>query len=205
MLEEREDTRTRWTRRRNGRTVYADTEEHVALVLRTLGIDESVWEATLDAYAERATEADSPDDRLKALAEAFQSAFPTLPVPDLPVSVCPACSALAIKPCIARQSSPSSIVYGRCEVCGHGHLVAGASSPAIYEGDAYFRRRGMDGSGYDAYEAERAYRESKGTQLLDWLGQFCHFGSAPSFLEVGSGFGFTRKAAVSRGFRTEGV
>jgi SAM-dependent methyltransferase len=113
-----------------------------------------------------------------------------------------------MKPFIARRSAAQSspIVYGKCAACGHGYLLAGASPKAIYESDAYFRKRGLDGAGYDAYETERSYRETKGASLLAWLEQVCGLPStSPSLLEVGSGFGFTRRAFANRGFRTAGV
>ena len=206
MSDHQDETSSRWTRTRLGRTVHADSDEHVRVVLRTLGIDEMVWAATLDHYAATVQPGDSLNDRLEALGDAFRKASPRLLVPDLATSVCPACAALAMKPCVARRSPSAPIVYGRCEACGHGQLVAGAAPPTIYESDAYFRNRGLDGTGYDAYEAERTYREAKGDGLLDWLEQFLEPPlREPSLLEVGSGFGFTRQAAAMRGFRTGGV
>ena len=197
----------RWTRTRDGHTVHADTDGHVQLVLRTLGIEEANWAETLDAYAENVSVDHNVSDRLRTLGEAFRaSSSRVLPLPDLATSMCPACSALAMKPCVVRGGGVAPVVYGRCDACGHGHLLEGASPPTIYENEAYFRTRGSDGAGYDAYEAEREYREAKGRALLDWLGPICHLPSpARSLLEVGSGFGFTRRAAMTRGFRTGGV
>jgi 2-polyprenyl-3-methyl-5-hydroxy-6-metoxy-1,4-benzoquinol methylase len=198
----------RWTRTRDGHTVHADADEHVRLVVRTLGIDESTWAAALDRYAESVDTDGDLAHRLEVLASAFRAASTVAPpLPAMPASACPACSASAVKPAVARSSAAErpAMVYGRCAACGHGHLLAGASPTTIYESDAYYQTRAADGAGYDAYPAEREYRESKGATLLAWLESVCRLPPGPSLLEVGSGFGFTRRAAELRGFRTGGV
>jgi len=199
----------RWVRVRNGRTLYRDTDEHVALILRTLGIDEMAWTATLDRYADKARATDSVDDRLRALALAFHPASPhTLPVPAAAATRCPACAVSEMRPIVARRCGDGRppLVYGACSRCGHGYLLAGAAPSTAYEGDAYFRQRGGDGVGYDDYGSDRDYRQAKGARLLEWIEQEANIGSkAPSVLEVGSGFGFTLGAAMARGWRTAAV
>ena len=198
-----------WVRRHEGRIVYTDTDEHVALILRTLGIDEAAWTATLDRYADSVDATGPVSDRLDALAEAFRPASPhTHAVPVGGPWECPACAAKGGHPTLARRCADGQppLVYGACARCGHGHLLAGAAPSTIYEGDGYFQRRGADGVGYDDYRTEQEYRQAKGARLLEWIEQVAGLRShAPSLLEVGSGFGFTLGAAVARGWRAAGV
>jgi SAM-dependent methyltransferase len=199
----------RWVRVRNGRTLYRDTDAHVALILRTLGIDEAAWTATLDRYADTAGATGSVDDRLRALALAFHPASPhALPVPAAAAAPCPACALPAMRPIVARRCGDDRppLVYGECPRCGHGYLLAGAAPTTAYEGDAYFRQRGDDGVGYNDYGGDREYRQAKGARLLEWIEQGASIcAKAPAVLEVGSGFGFTLGAAMARGWRTAGV
>ena len=198
----------RWTRERRGQVLHADSDEHVRLLLRTLGIDEGAWAETLDRYADRVTAAASVAERLSALAEAFRPVSPyAAPLTPGVTSVCPACHAQALTPCIARRASAEQppIVYGRCGACEHGALLAGASAESIYVGPEYYRSQGADGTGYVEYAAEQSYREAKGKSLLDWIEGCVTLPASPSLLEVGSGFGFTRRAAELRGYSTSGV
>jgi hypothetical protein len=88
-------------------------------------------------------------------------------------------------------------------MCGHGSLIVGAVTEA-YNTNSYYEERRANGVGYDNYVAERGYREARAHQLLEWI-----FASAPcrprTLLEVGSGFGFTRRAAEALGCSTLGV
>src|SRR5258708_6905629 len=67
MTEQRGARGSRWTRTRDGCTVHADTDEHVRLVVRTLGIEEAAWESTLDAYARMVNPGESLTARLHTL------------------------------------------------------------------------------------------------------------------------------------------
>jgi SAM-dependent methyltransferase len=197
----------RWTRERRGHVVHADSDDHVHLLLRTLGIDEETWAETLDRYADSVAAGASVAERLSALAEAFRPAL-RYAAPSAPgaTSICPACHAPALAPYIARATSERPlIVYGRCSACEHGALLAGASSEGVYLGPEYYRSRRSDGAGYAAYAAEQSYREAKGNSLLEWIQSSASLPAAPSLLEIGSGFGFTRRAAELRGYRTKGV
>ena len=198
----------RWTRERRGQVLHADSDDHVRLLLRTLDIDEQTWAETLDRYADSVAGGASVAERLSALAEAFRPAS-RCAAPSAPseTSICPACHAQALAPYIARRASSEQppIVYGRCSACEHGALLAGASSEGVYLGPEYYRSRRSDGAGYAGYAAEQSYREAKGDSLLDWIQRSASLPAAPSLLEVGSGFGFTRRAAERRGYRTKGV
>jgi 2-polyprenyl-3-methyl-5-hydroxy-6-metoxy-1,4-benzoquinol methylase len=189
--------------------LHADNDEHVRLLVRTLGIDEAAWSATLDRYAAQVRAGASVAERLSALTEAFRPASPhSAPLPPADCSTCPACLAPTSIPCVARRAGAGQepCVYGRCSACGHGALLAGASSAAIYQGADYYRSRRPDGAGYADYAREQAYREAKGASLLEWLeSSVAGLPAAPALLEVGSGFGFTRRAAERRGYRTGGV
>jgi SAM-dependent methyltransferase len=199
----------RWVRARGGRILHADTAEHVGLITRTLRIDEATWAAVLDRYAERIDSSATTLDRLTAFAHAFRAASPpAVALPSLAELVCSACRAGGVRATLARRSGGGRppMVYGVCGKCGHGHLLGGAAPSSVYESDGYFQKRGADGVGYDAYEAEQTYREAKGARLLEWITRTAPLCSkTPSLLEVGSGFGFTLGAAAARGWRTIGV
>jgi SAM-dependent methyltransferase len=94
--------------------------------------------------------------------------------------------------------------YGVCEGCGHALLLAGAADGAVYASPAYYQTQGTDGVGYSAYEGEREYREAKADRLLQWAMAATQL-APTTLLEVGSGFGFTRRAAERLGLRTAGV
>jgi SAM-dependent methyltransferase len=198
----------RWTRERRGQVVHADSDEHVRLVLRTLGVDAETWAETLDVYADHVAPGASVAQRLSTLAEAFRRASRCAPpLTSGATSTCPACRAPALAPYIARRTTSEQppIIYGRCGACDHGALLAGASSESVYCEPDYYRSRRPDGAGYAAYAAEQSYREGKGKSLLDWIQRSVVLPASPSLLEVGSGFGFTRRAAELRGYRTNGV
>lgn len=196
---------TRWTRTSGERPAYADSTEHVALITRTLGIDEAQWSATLDRYCELLVPEANVEQRLKALSAAFSAVAPyAAETPGWAAVSCVVCSTGAVTPVVAKRASPTTLVYGRCAQCGHGQRLAGPAVDGIYQSDAYYRQRSADGSGYAAYAAERAYREAKGARLLDALQ--ARVGSTPSsLLEVGSGFGYTLAAAAGRGWQSQGV
>jgi SAM-dependent methyltransferase len=199
----------RWSRYRDGRLVYHDTDDHVALILRTLGIDEAAWTATLDRYADRLGATPSVTERLAAITEAFRPASPrAAPMPASAPSACPACAKNEMRPLLARGGIEGRplLVYGACAHCRHGLLLAGAAPSTIYENGDYYERRCLDGVGYDGYREEQEYRQAKGARLLDWIERATDLRSmTPSLLEVGSGFGFTLEAAKARGWRTTGI
>jgi SAM-dependent methyltransferase len=196
----------RWTRSRGRHVVHADSSEHVRLIARTLGISETTWAETLDRYGRSVDPRAGVVARLAALADAFRPASRSLVPPSGRAHACPACGSTAMRPFIARRSGTSDMVYGRCGECLHGRLLAGAALSSVYGRDDYYEHRGSNGVGYDDYAADRAYRETKGARLLDAVMATGKIrASAPSLLEVGSGFGFTRRAAAVRGWRTQGV
>ena len=202
--------RTDWHITRDGDVLHNDEAEHVALVLRTLRIDEATFRRVLAEYASRC---DDSSPRLKALAAAY-AAFSPHEVSFSPARSefpCPACHAIAVEKVVARRapdevqsSDDAALVYGRCAQCGHGVLLSPAAPQSVYQHDDYYAARGAGGAGYENYERERVYRETKGGRLLDWIETAA--GRAPrSLLEVGSGYGFTRRAAEQRGIPTAGV
>lgn len=191
-----------WSRWTQGRVVYTDSADHVALIVRTLGIETAVWQATLDAYAARLGPDADVAERLQTLTESFMQAarLPAAP-PGAALVGCACCSATSMRAIVERPGA-ESLLFGRCDECGHGQLLTPPSSKP-YESAGYYRRRAEDGSGYAAYATEREYREAKAAQLFDALGTA---GLRPaSMLEVGSGFGFSRRAAERRGIRSLGV
>lgn len=192
----------RWARRVRDRVVHQDSEAHVALVLRTLGVDEALFRRALDAHV---LERERGADTLAALAAAWSGLAPhTAPLPSLPPSVCPACGARDVAPWLARGvSGAPALVLGRCGKCGHGVTLAGGAGAEVYDA-RYYASRDPGGAGYADYSGEQSYREAKGERVLDFV-QARGMRPLASLLEVGSGFGFTRRAAERRGWRTAGV
>ena len=198
-----------WHITRDGDVLHDDEAKHVALVLHTLRIDEATFRRVLAEYARRC---DDSSAHLKALAAAYAVCSPheVSFSPARSESPCPACHAIAIEKVVARRApdemrnGDAALVYGRCAQCGHGVLLSPAAPQSLYQHDAYYTERGACGAGYENYEQERVYRETKGGRLLDWIETAA--GRAPrSLLEVGSGYGFTRRAAEQRGIPTAGV
>lgn len=197
-----------WLREVGGLTLHQDSGEHVALVLRILDVSEDVWCCMIRGYAERwSRQCHDLDTRAQVLGQAYSSCSPyvTALTVGAPKS-CPVCRTGMIVSAYARsvRAKNTSLQYGRCGFCGHGLLLSPPAAAPIYQEPRYYARRRPDGSGYEAYEAERVYRESKAARLLDWTRQTSGI-SSRSLLEVGSGLGFTRKAAQDRGLTTQGV
>jgi SAM-dependent methyltransferase len=192
-----------WTRWSAGRVVHADSTEHVHLVAETLGIDVRAWAEVLDRYAALVEPGSSVAERLQTLRHAFCSSAPyTGKLPELEPSGCACCRSLEVRPVVVRKAATTELVYGRCGACGHGQLLRGAAEQPYLDA-RYYQERSRDGSGYQNYQAERDYREAKAKKLL---GQLEASGpGARSLLEVGSGFGYTRNAAESRGLKSAGV
>jgi SAM-dependent methyltransferase len=194
-------------------------------------VPEGVWAATLADYeAELATgdssELELPDSllsgearrRLCAFARAYRRHSPhEAPLASRSPAACPACSALAVRPSHARHASRTAVAsppepvaralqYGRCDACGHGVLFDRdlALLERSYGSADYYQSRDGQGTGYDAYGNEAAYREAKAARLL---ARVSNATSRPlrTLLEVGSGFGYTRAVAERSGLRTTGV
>lgn len=174
--------------RLEGLRVFEDTDEHVALVTKTLRIAD--WSAVVQRWCDETPASASVEQRLSVLARSFAAPLPPRSAP------CPLCDGSA-----AACSDDGVLTMGRCSTCGHGVLLRGAAPPSTYDA-RYYETKRTDGAGYDAYAAEREYREQKGRRLIERL-RALH--PARTLLEVGSGFGFTRAAAEGFGLRTTGV
>lgn len=175
----------------DGRRRFEDDDAHVALVARTLRLEPSAWRDIVARWCE-AGSAEAPEsERLDDLTVALQ--------PRAPASLtrpCLVCGATA------RCCDDDGVLrWLRCETCGHGALLDGTAPR--YDA-AYYATRSPTGVGYDAYLAEREYREGKGNALVTGLIER-HGGRPRTLLEVGSGFGFTRAAAQRLGLVTTGV
>ncbi len=175
--------------RLEGLRVFEDGDEHVALVTRTLRIAD--WSAVVQRWCDETPVSASVEQRLSVLARSFTAPLPPRSAP------CPLCDGSA-----TACSDDGVLTMGRCSTCGHGVLLRGAAPPSTY-GARYYETKRTDGAGYDAYGAEREYREQKGQRLIERL-RALH-PTARTLLEVGSGFGFTRAAAEGLGLRTTGV
>lgn len=174
-----------------GRRRFEDDDAHVALVTRTLKLEPAAWRDVVARWCE-AGPADAPEARrLDDLKVALQQP-PAAPI----TRACLVCGGPA------RCCDDDGVLrWLCCESCGHGGLLDGTAPR--YDA-AYYATRTPTGVGYDAYLAERAYREKKGRTLVAEL--IDRHGASPrTLLEVGSGFGFTRAAAQGLGLVTTGV
>jgi len=181
--------------------------EWLTLVLRTLRIDEACWRRLVDGYiAECPDGNESLASRIRVLGQIWRSIAPSEAVLDESfeyVRGCPVCKTDAVTVVAARQQEAASpLVYGSCGVCGLGVLLQGGANSSIYSQPDYYRRR--KDAGYDNYLAEHRYRESKGQRLVEWI-QKRTGRPLRTFLEIGSGFGYTRAGAEHLGFKTAGV
>ena len=197
-----------WIRHVADHAVHQDTAEHLALVLRVLGISEETWRCLIDRYAASWTpNCLDLDVRAELLGRAYSACSAIVTEPDSTESVsCPICSSGVISPAYARKVGVevSNLQYGRCDSCGHGLLLSQPVDAPVYKGRSYYSERRRDGVGYDAYEQEKTYREEKAGRLFNWIDHATGVCSG-RLLEVGSGLGFSRKAAQDRGFVTNGV
>jgi len=175
---------------------FHDTDEHRALVQRTLGVSAAQWDSVVGTFRASTSEETTVEARLAALTQAFASVVPPAKLRTASER-CPVCGA-TVHPC----ADDGQLLFGACEACGHGVLLLGAAAPTVYD-DRYYRER-RSGAGYERYREEQTYRETKGRRIVERL--MARHGAAPrTLLEVGSGFGFTRAAAESLGLSTAGV
>lgn len=201
-------------REHEGDRLYADDEAHIALVLRTLRIDEPRWRRTVDGYTARcaAAAAAAPldvDRRLQVLGAAYRAATPTgeEDLPQRAPAECPSCGADELVPAYARsrrEAPDAAFAYAQCRACGHALLLDARVPTEAYASPAYYQLQTAAGVGYDDYASERAYREAKGRRLFEGVFSVLRT-PARSLLEVGSGFGFTRAAAHALGLHSLGV
>lgn len=183
--------------RRSGRRAFEDDDAHVALVTKTLRLDEPAWAQVVQRWCDETAPDADVDARLRALRGTFAKVGAPATAPAVR-AVCRLCQG-EVKAC----TYDGRLLTGRCEACGHGVLLAGAAPPSVYDA-RYYEAKHDDGAGYDAYLAEREYREEKGRRLVSRLFS-AHGGPVRTLLEVGSGFGFTRAGARSLGLDTAGV
>lgn len=181
-----------------GVRTFEDDDAHVALVLRTLRLEEATWRGVIQRWCDAGPAGQDVDSRLLQLRRAFDEVLSPAPLRQSGgLGTCPLCSG-AVLAC----TDDGRLLMGRCSACGHGVLLAGAADATTYDA-RYYETKRDDGAGYERYLAERGYRERKGHALLTRLER--RGPGAKTLLEVGSGFGFTRAAAAKRGLTTTGV
>lgn len=183
--------------------------KRLSLITRTLRIEESHWRLFENEFAARFPDRSGTlDQRISMLKQVWRSISPHEDI--LAESfeherLCPVCSAEAVSPVTARrQNFAPSLVYGACESCGLGILLQGASDGGIYSDGNYYEQQDSGGAGYHNYLEDRSYRESKGLRIVEWIKQRARR-PLRTFLEIGSGFGFTRAAAESLELITAGI
>lgn len=186
-----------------------DKEEHVALVLRTLGIDEDCWRRLVDGFGAECSSAEkSLTQRIAILKQLWRSVSPHEAPQDDSFEYdrrCPVCGASSVDVVATRrQAGAFPLVYGACGDCGLGVLLRGGTESSIYNRPEYYLRQDGDRAGYENYLAEQSYRETKGRRLIEWM--LARAGRPlRTLLEIGSGFGFTRAAGERLGLATSGV
>jgi protein-L-isoaspartate O-methyltransferase len=188
--------------------VHEDSAEHVALLTRMLRLNEATWRSVLARYDPVGTGTDSVLEALtRAVGEVLPERERASDLAGLPADArgCPICGTAARSAHVRAfdGDAVAPLVYARCNACGHLALIAGAEPASVYADPGYYAAVSASGAGYHDYADEREYREAKGARLVEWL----ESAGAPSkrLLEVGSGFGYTRKAAADRGWATSGV
>lgn len=190
-------------------TPSLDARAHRALVARVLRIDPAAWDEILAQFRDGAPADAPPASRLQRLAAIVAARFPSAPAFDGAALTrpCPACGAASVRTRYRRAGDGDTalpVAYATCPACGHAVLVDDAPPEDPYASAAYYERQDAAGVGYAGYERERAFREARGERLLRWaLARRTATGT--SLLEVGSAFGFTRRAAERLGLRTAGV
>lgn len=193
-----------WRLRNGDAVVYIDQQEHIDAILRTLRIDGDCWRNVLNEYgAILPSGSESEQVKLDALTAAYARYCPYRLelLPSDGATECPMCGRRAVIGVVHR--SPG-LLYGCCQSCGHGILLAGAAEASVYGTADYYSRQDASGAGYPMYLAERQYRETRGRQILE--GFFEPMPRRPlRVLEVGSGFGYTRQAARELGCESFGV
>jgi len=187
----------------------SDEEERLALVLRTLGIDEDCWRRFVVGFgAECAPGEESLAKRISVLRQLWHSISPHEAPPDNSIDYdrrCLVCEASCVEVVATRrQAGDLPLVYGACGNCGLGILLRKTTEGSIYDRPEYYLRQDGDRAGYENYLTEQNYRETKGRRLIEWM---LARAARPlqTLLEIGSGFGFTRAAGEQLGLATSGV
>ena len=182
--------------------------DRLRLIARTLRVEEARWHKLEKDFAEQCrTTNESVDGRIRVLKQIWASLMPHEAGLDQPLDndpICPVCKAEAVQVVAVRwRRAGGPLVYGSCGNCDLGILLHGGAKNSIYSQPDYYLRQD-DGAGYEDYLSERAYREAKGRRLIEWIQK--RIGRPlDNFLEVGSGFGFTRSGAEQLGLETAGV
>jgi SAM-dependent methyltransferase len=186
------------------------------LCARTLRITPETWWSVLAEYRAHVPpplDHETPDEEIRRCLGALGSIYRrrdarAVRVPAAATTArCPGCRRSSAE---AAVSVSATLFYGRCRRCGHGiRLGEGAAwnEAAVrqrHAGPDYFRKRDVEGAGYDGYDREAAYREAKGARLVERL-RTLPPPEIRTLLEVGSGYGYTRVAAERAGIRTGGV
>jgi SAM-dependent methyltransferase len=186
-------------------TQLRQDEEYVDLVSRVLRIDPERCHRFVSDFYQRLTQENSGSiaDRVALLQDVYRAICPHRnPIPQFPADACcQICGQPQVEPFLAKKPD---MVYGRCAHCGHGALLAPLLDFGIYGQNTYYQHQSQNGAGYHNYGNEKELREGKARRLLLWA---AGRGSSPPgrFLEVGSGYGYTRKAAAGLGWQTDGA
>ena len=202
--------------------VFEDTTEHWReAVLRLLNLSEDdgrAWVEAVAAEAEERPEAfanQPPEKRLEILARASRRVFPLPAATDLPLRS----SARALGAALDQvwihglRDDPTFAIVGNREI-QHGVLVQNRNgvwmpaTPIPYE-ENYFEGDELR-VGYGGYRAQSTWRLEKAARLIRQIRGIaelagCRLESGARLLDVGSGYGYLRKAASDAGWSSDGV
>jgi 2-polyprenyl-3-methyl-5-hydroxy-6-metoxy-1,4-benzoquinol methylase len=205
--------------------VFEDTAEHWReAVLRLLNLTEETGQAWVEAVADEAQDHSeiafldqSPDQRIEILARASRRTFPSPAPGNIALDLDPAIRVLGTPLdqvwCRGLRDDPAYAIVGNRDI-QHGILMqlrAGVwerVTPIPYE-EAYFEGDQIR-VGYGGYRAQASWRLEKAARLIrQILGiaqlAACRLKSGARLLDVGSGYGYLRKAALDGGLASDGV
>jgi SAM-dependent methyltransferase len=205
--------------------VFKDTAEHWReAVLRLLNLTEDAGQAWVEGVADEAQENSgsgfldqSPDQRIEILARASRRTFPSPAPGNIALDLDSAIRALGTPLdqvwCRGLRDDPAYAIVGNRDI-QHGILMqlrAGVwerVTPIPYE-EAYFEGDQLR-VGYGGYRAQATWRLEKAARLIRQIlgiAQLvgCRLASGARLLDVGSGYGYVRKAALDSGLVSDGV
>ncbi len=125
---------------------HSDKQEHLALVLRTLGIDEDCWRRFVEEFfAECSSGMESLAQKIVILKRDWDSVSPHEAPRDDSIAYdhrCPVCGAAGVGVIAARrQVGDFPLIYGLCENCGLGILLGRPNEISIYGRPEYSHSR----------------------------------------------------------------
>jgi len=195
----------------DGVTAFEDSRDHFENALcRLLGVDAARAEAWIEGVASHARARTgkafgSLDARAKV--EVLESAPPLWPPPAdaaIPSSACPLCKRERDRVNVAALGHDPELALVGCDACDHGWL---AGSPKTTYDESYFAGE-QAGVGYGDLMKQKGWRLEKSARLVRQMiavTDLKGLARPKSVLDVGSGYGFFRKALADAGIAHDGL